>query len=180
MADINAILKSEGKFFLATNIPSDKALCLPSLHFTAINGEPFDLPADCHGKISLLTICFSAYAEPQLDSFRKVFLEKYSKEAGLKVVDLRPLMSRMKWILFARLLRRSASNVIPPEQQGSFIVTYRPMDLLDLLEVPNYLGAYVYLLDRRGRVRWKASGQASDADLDSLYQTVKSLRHEPS
>lgn len=37
-----------------------------------------------------------------------------------------------------------------------------------VLGVPNLLSGYVFLLDRKGRVRWRASGMATEQELDSM------------
>ena len=77
------------------------------------------------------------------------------------------------------LIRSAATGVVPTTLQPSFIVAYRPMSLLDQLDVPNYYGAYVYLVDRRGRVRWQASGEALPEELDSMHRVTKQLLSEP-
>lgn len=69
-------------------------------------------------------------------------------------------------------------NSLPIEGRDSFVVAYRPMALLDALDVPNYLGAYVYLIDKQGRVRWKASGQATEDELVTMNRLKKQLLSE--
>jgi hypothetical protein len=166
------ILKSNGKFF-----PSSPTLLppasLPAWNSKAITGRSVSLPEDLCGQVTLLTLCFSAYSEPQLESFRRPFME-----AGGKMMEVRPLMGRMKWWMFSRILRSVAMNSLPIEGRDSFVVAYRPMALLDALDVPNYLGAYVYLIDKQGRVRWKASGQATEDELVTMNRLKKQLLSE--
>lgn len=77
------------------------------------------------------------------------------------------------------LLRSAATSIVPKSLQPSFVVAFRPMGLLDRLDVPNYYGAYVYLVDRKGRVRWQASGEATLEELESMHRVTKQLFSEP-
>ncbi|PJF19271.1 hypothetical protein PSACC_00908 [Paramicrosporidium saccamoebae] len=172
VAEISDILKSQGKFFSASqNVITP--IALPEWTPTTITGNELSLRGHCMGHVTLLTICFTAYSEPHLESFRRPFLE-----AGGRLIDVRPLMSRIKWLLFSRLLRSTALATLPESIQNSFIVAYRPMQLLDTLTVPNYLGAYVYLIDRHAQVRWKASGKATEAELAAMKRITKELLSE--
>lgn len=87
-------------------------------------------------------------------------------------------MTRMKWWIFATLLRNTAASVVPIALQKSYLVVYRPMMLLDVLAVPNYLGAFVYLVDKNGGIRWSASGTATDEELETMHRLVRQLSHE--
>lgn len=87
-------------------------------------------------------------------------------------------MTRLKWLFFSKLLQHLAKDMVPKEAQSSFVVTYRPMDLLESLQVPNHLGGYVYLIDRTGRIRWKASGQADPSELESMHHVTKKIISE--
>lgn len=180
IADIKNILKSGGKFFPSTSSPlsAAQAPTLPEWRDVAISGKPFDLLADTRHKISLLTVCFSAYAEPHVESFRRPFLEQYASRPGFGIVDVRPLMSRLKWLIFSGVLKRTLRQVVPEGVRDSLMVAYRPRELLERLEVPNHLGSYVYLIDGEGRVRWRASGQASAEDLSSLTRAINAVASE--
>ena len=78
-------------------------------------------------------------------------------------------------MVFSMLLRSAATSMVPKPLQSSFIVAFRPIGLLDKLEIPNYYGAYVYLIDREGRVRWQASGEATPEELESMYRVTGQL-----
>lgn len=180
MADMRNILKSGGKFFPASLrlLPATEATPLPRWSGTALSGKSCDLLEDTKHKITLLTICFSAYAEPQVESFRVPYLEQYQPKTGFQLIDVRPLMTRFKWLIFSGLLRRSLLQIVPNHLRDTFMVVYRPMELLEPLQVPNHLGAYVYLIDGEGRVRWKASGQANPDELLCFHKAVDALARE--
>jgi hypothetical protein len=172
VSDIGDILKSKGKFFSASQSVITP-IALPEWTPTTIMGKELSLRGHCIGHVTLLTICFTAYSEPHLDTFRRPFLE-----AGGRLVDVRPLMSRFKWLLFSRLLRSTALSTLPESIQNSFVVAYRPMELLDTLAVPNYLGAYAYLIDQNAQVRWKASGEATEIELATMKRITRELLSE--
>lgn len=87
-------------------------------------------------------------------------------------------MTRLKWLFYSRLMRHMSRDMVPKELQHAFMVVYRPMALLEALQVPNHLGGYVYLVDRAGRVRWRASGQAEPLELETMHRVTRALLAE--
>lgn len=65
VSDIREILKVNGKFFPAPTgpIPIREAVSVPELRGPAIAGNELSLPQFFMGKVSLLTVGFSAYSE---------------------------------------------------------------------------------------------------------------------
>ena len=47
--------------------------------------------------------------------------------------------------------------------------------LVDKLEMANPLTAYVFLVDSEGRIRWRASGMPSEAELSTLIMVTDEL-----
>lgn len=48
----------------------------------------------------------------------------------------------------------------------------------ETLHIRNLLGAYVYLLDSKGRIRWAASGEASPEEVQTMLAFADELREE--
>lgn len=65
VSDIRSILKSGGKFFAAPPValPINESITLPSWKASSIAGTELDLQSYPINHVSMLTICFSAYAE---------------------------------------------------------------------------------------------------------------------
>lgn len=117
--------------------------------------------------------------QPHIESFRRPFLDSFVREGKCEIVEMRPLMTRLKWLFYSRLMRHMSRDMVPKELQPTFVVAYRPMGLLEALQVPNHLGGYVYLVDRAGRIRWRASGQAEPAELEAMHRVARALLAEP-
>lgn len=178
LGDMQTLLRTAGGRFFPATVCSPPFTCLPSYRVNSVSGAPFDLHDHCaRFPATLLTVCFSGYAEGQLESYRGTFLQTYPG-VDLGIVDMRPLMSRLRWMIFSLLLKQTARTLVPPPLQSSYLIAYRPMALLDALGVPNYCGSFVYLMDRQGRVRWRGSGEATTEDWQSLNGTIRELIRE--
>lgn len=178
LGDMQTLLRTPGGRFFPAAACNPPFTRLPSYQTNSVSGAPFDLHDHCaRFPATLLTICFSGYAEGQLESYRRPFLEAYTG-ADLGLVDMRPLMNRLRWMIFSLLLKQTARTLVPPPLQSSYLIAYRPMTLLDALGVPNYCGSFVYLVDRQGSVRWRGSGEATTEDWQSLHSAIRKLRQE--
>lgn len=187
------MLRVGGKFFPtpAALAPPDASATVPAFQGRAITGAPFSLQQHVAGHVSLLTICFSAYAEvaslpappphplqSQLESFRGPFRRAYVVPQQCRIAEIRPIMTTLKWLVYARMMRSAARQAVPEAEQASYVIAHKPTALVDALHVPNRLGAYVYLIDRQGRVRWRACGEAAAAEVDAMLRATDELLGE--
>ena len=76
VSDIRTILKSGGKFFPTPSsaLPIEKSIILPEYKEKSIAGTIFDLSNHCIGNVSMLSVCFSAYAEVCICVFQLLIL----------------------------------------------------------------------------------------------------------
>jgi hypothetical protein len=197
LADLKKIAKTaDGKFFAAPPelIPAAAGQMVPEIKLETLRSGWLELRSFCQGNVTLMTICFSGYAEvslslafslikwmmqPHADSFRAPFIKEFiGKEAGVKLLDIRPILTRLKWYLFSGLVKRTAAEMISENLKDSLLVPYNPAALLEGLGIPNRYGAFCYLVDAEARVRWKASGQATDFELHDLRRFTQALLQE--
>lgn len=80
--------------------------------------------------------------------------------------------------LLLRIMRGSQGNT---EEELERKVVYAFGDTYDfrkVLGVPNLLSGYVFLVDRKGRVRWRASGMATEEEIESMVGCTRRLLQE--
>lgn len=173
-------MNTNGKLFEAPKtllpISKDAPRIDPEWRLKSLDGHSCNLMQDLVSKnpASLLTISCSSFSDPMVESFRVPFLESgLIKSCGL--IDLRPIQSRLKYAIWAPFVKRAARNEIRPEMQGSYFVYRGGREMREMLGVPNLYGGYVMLLDKQGIVRWRASGNATETELSSLFTSIRQL-----
>ena len=173
--------KSNGKLFDAPSkllAADEDSLRLSSeLVLTSLTGQRQKLLTDIVSRrpATLLTISGSAFSDPMAESFRTPFLSSDLPSASCGLLDLRPIPSRIKYVLWSPFVKRAARRSVPEDLQSSYFVYRGGRELRGMLDVPNLLGGYAYLLDREGRVRWRACGFASESELEGMFKSIKQL-----
>ena len=81
------------------------------------------------------------------------------------------------------VLDKAIRNNTPPEKHSYMLTTYSPgagaPTYRDDLGISNMKTCYVYLLDKRGRIRWQGTGTATPQELQTLQQFTKQLKLRP-
>lgn len=174
--------KSNGKLFQAPTkllpFTEDSPRLDPCYTLTALSCHRQNLMTDIVSRspATLLTISGSAFSDPMVDSFRTPFLSSGFPNSTCNLVDLRPIQSRLKYVLWSQFVCRAARKSVPVELQPFYFVYRGGRELRAMLGVPNLLGGYAYLLDREGFVRWSACGMATETELECLFKFIKQLQ----
>ncbi len=125
---------------------------------------------------TLLTVSCSSFVDPMVRSFRDPFLQSsLVQKCGL--IDLRPIPSSLKYIMWAPFVKMSARKEEPVNLHQSYFVYRGGRELRSMLQTPNLFGGYVYILDKSGSVRWLASGTATEEELNYMFSAIKDLLH---
>jgi len=111
-----------------------------------------------------------------VETFRKPFLEAFKSKGQL--VDIRPIMGTIKWLIFSTLVKRLAARNMEESGSNAYVIVKDPKGFLVDMEIPNRLGAFVYLIDRQGLIRWKASGEAAPEELEQMLKITSTLLSE--
>jgi hypothetical protein len=129
---------------------------------------------------TLITVSFTSFSDPMVDSFRDPFLAKYSMNSRVGLLDLRPIPSRMKYAIWAPLSKFSARRSIPVDLQHNYFLYRGGQELRAGLAIPNLFGGYVFLVDREARIRWNAAGFATEEELAQMHEFTHQLAGLPS
>jgi mitochondrial ATPase complex subunit ATP10 len=170
---------------------ASKALYFPNLHGVTLYSAPgyADTTPVFEGKISVLTMFSSAWAENQIktwvDPSENPELqglledEKDDQMRLVQRVDINYEDNGMKAAiikLFMNGIRRS----VPSERHERYFVIKNgiEMDMRDAIGFLNSKVGYVYLIDAECKIRWAGSGIANDVEKASLVKAVRKLAED--
>jgi len=145
--------------------------------------------------VTLLLVLSRAGAQPALDSWAVPFAERCAPLAP-PPADTRPPpaaaacalaqlglveSSVMSLPLLRRAILRGGGGGAPNEVRAKTLRLFHFGDAAPLrrtLTMPNKFAGYVFLLDARGRVRWRGSGVATPAEVVAMHAAADTLIKE--
>eukprot|EP00040_Diaphanoeca_grandis_P023468 m.127619 g.127619 ORF g.127619 m.127619 type:complete len:276 (+) comp29288_c0_seq2:345-1172(+) len=176
--DVKEIDQTQGKTSIApeTLTKADEAELFPTMKCTAMSGRPLVLPKNWHGKVTLVTVGFRDYARPMLDTYRNHFLQTFPEDPMCQVYEVW-IVERLVFRFMAKMFETNLKKITPVEYQDQ-TVYYSGSDAETLkqdLEVSNPVTGYVFLVDKRGRIRWQAHGPPTPEELITLTRGTSEL-----
>ena len=179
----------KGKSFLAPPriFKSDKALYFPNLHGQTLIKKTGlrDTTPTLEGKISVVSVFSSAWAEGQVASFvaekKNPELHEEIRNSGgvAQMVNLNIEENALKAVLI-RLFMPSLRRKILAADWGRYFIIRRGLtqELRDAIGLLNSKVGYVYLLDKHCRIRWAGSGICEPDEKDGLVRSTRRLIEE--
>jgi len=150
----------------------------PSLSSHSLRGDRVTLPADCRGAVTLIAIAFQRGAQVMIDSWYEPFSLEFGKIPGVWFYEI-PMIGSAYWRVMSGWIDAGMRSGIPANKHP-FVITYYG----DVFPYRRELGmedpalAYLFLLDREGRIRWRASGYAEEEHIRELKEQVHLLMRE--
>ncbi|KAL2817827.1 ATP10 protein-domain-containing protein [Aspergillus granulosus] len=180
---------NQGKTFMSNLrlFKRDKSLYFPNLHgiTLASPGEKQDTTSILRGKVSVVNLFSSVWAESQVatftgQNFNPGLYEAFkSGEQFVQKIDINLEENALKAGLVRMFMWRMRGKL--PEQQHPryFLVRKGLTDgLKEAIGMLNSKVGYVYLLDENCRIRWAGSGPAEPAEQEALNNGVRKLIQE--
>lgn len=178
---------NNGKFYLANEklYRPDAALYFPNLNgrnLTRTETSTARVVAD-GARVSVVAVYSRQWACDQVMSFvgakqNPGLATLLEEEKGVQLVEINHeefrLSSMMLW-LFEWNLKRSRSR---DQQERYFIMRGIPEMVKDNVGIMNDKLGYVFLLDKKSRIRWSACADALDSEKESLVKGVQKLLAE--
>ncbi|KAL8130105.1 hypothetical protein V2J09_019260 [Rumex salicifolius] len=189
-ADMSDLKKHGGKIAAANKvmIPAAMAVKFPGFEVSYADGNSVKLPIVVDGseapKATLLCLSFRASSQAMVNSWSVPFYEGHKNSKNVQLYEVSFIDS---WFLtlapVKRLLLRvmKKSNAADPNSAFQRQVVYSFGDHYYFrkdLNILNLLTGYMFLLDKFGRVRWQASGTATEDELSSLLWCTSLLLQE--
>ncbi|KAL4874821.1 ATP10 protein-domain-containing protein [Aspergillus karnatakaensis] len=180
---------NEGKTFMSNTrlFKRDKALYFPNLYGATLASpkEPQNTTSILRGKVSVVTLFSSVWAESQVNTFTGPKLNPGLYEAfesGSKLVqkvDINLEENALKAGLIHMFMWRMR-NKMAVEQHERYFLVRKGLDdgLKEAIGLMNSKVGYVYLLDENCRIRWAGSGPAEPEEQEALNNGVRRLIQE--
>ncbi|KAL4423175.1 hypothetical protein ABPG77_000308 [Micractinium sp. CCAP 211/92] len=192
--DFRDFRDSKGKVFAAPQrlVAASNAPTFPRMEVLLPTGSPATFPpavsasSGSSGELqpaaaSLVCLAFRAGAQSMLEAWAGSFSSQFQGRNGVALYELAIVEGVvMGWWPFKQLLLRNGAKsagkyALPCRVLTHFGATDRVRAALHLT---NLLTGYVFLLDARGRLRWRASGSPSEQELQTLGRVTEQLLRE--
>lgn len=180
-----------GKSFLAPPglFKSDRALYFPNLYGQTLikRSEPCDTTPVLQGKVSVVSVFSSVWAEQQAASFvggeNNPELQQVVKGSGgvAQMVQINLEEDALKAMVI-RLFRPSLRRRIAEPDWGRYFLVKKGLthEIRDAIGLLNSKVGYIYLLDGHCRIRWAGSGVCEGTEKEGLVRCTKRLIEEAS
>jgi mitochondrial ATPase complex subunit ATP10 len=176
----------KGKSFLAPPrlFKSDKALYFPNLYGQTLikKSEPRDTTPVLEGKVSVVSVYSSAWAERQAESFvaekNNPELHQVVKGSGgvAQMVQINIEENAMKAMIIKMFMPSLRKRIAGPDWGRYFVVRKGlTTEIRDAIGLLNSKVGYIYLLDRNCRIRWAGSGICEGDEKDGLVRGTRRL-----
>lgn len=156
------------------------AVAFPELSTVDVEARETPLPAGLERRVTLVTICgrkisssaLLSWIEPFAHHVRSSsFANEHTNMVQISLVDNTWLRVFRSWLL-ADMRRAETSRSV---QYTSLLHIGGAEAFRAALGITNRLVGYVFLVDHRGVVRFRATGDATEEELDLLFQRTRDL-----
>ncbi|KAF9889201.1 Mitochondrial ATPase complex subunit atp10 [Aspergillus nanangensis] len=179
----------QGKTFSANSrlFKRDKALYFPNMYGTTLASpkEPQNTTSILRGRVSVVTLFSSVWAESQIATFTGpeqnpgLYEAFKGNESVVQKVDINLEENAMKAWLVRMFMWRMRTKLPEHQHPRYFLVRKGITDgLKESIGMMNGKVGYVYLLDENCRIRWAGSGPAEKIELEALNNGVRKLTQE--
>jgi len=130
------------------------------------------------GRVTLIFIAFQRQAQAMIDSWAISFDAAFGSDSRVLVYEI-PMISGWTGRLMGGMIDAGMRSGIPA-QRHPFVVTFygKFQEYQDILEMDDLSSAYLFLLDRRGIIRWRKRGFSDVKSRDDLLDVTRSLLEE--
>ncbi|WP_421920133.1 hypothetical protein [Marinifilum sp.] len=148
-------------------------------HFPTIEGEllsskKISLPEHCKGKISLLIVAFKRGTQAQIDTWTKAILQEFGMQEEFRFIEIPMISNFYSWI--SNYIDNGMRKGIVQSMHQNVMTYYGPLDdYYKYFGVDDKKQCYVFLLDRKGKIRFIDKGEAESHKLVLLINEVKKL-----
>jgi hypothetical protein len=151
----------------------ETAMQFPSVTGSNLQRRKLDLPEGFEGELNLVLIAFQQWQQRQVDTwipFVKQFEEAHS---ALRYYEL-PTIQRLNALARTFINEGMRAGIPDPVARERTITLYVDKNAFkQALQLPREDDIYVLLLDREGRVLWRAEGSFTQEKGESLVAAVR-------
>ena len=176
MRTLLALLLSFALAGTATAAPLAPGAALPALHGELLTGREAALPGLTHGKIALVAFGFTRGSSKDVEGWAGRFKSAYGADTSFTWIEV-PLINNGMARLMKPLIQAGMRGGTPEADRVHVLTVWgAPPEWKDWLDFDAANSAYVGLLDREGRVRWRGVGPLDDSRWRELTVASNALR----
>ena len=157
------------------NQSEGRAARFPRLTATNLENREFHLPEDFAGERNLVLIAFQREQQKQLDTWLREMPHLQKIDPGFEYYEL-PTIERpnalARWFIDSGMRR----GIPDKNARARTITLYIDKKLFEeSLQLPTEETVYAILVDRTGKVLWRADGAFDESKGESLLKALQSL-----
>jgi hypothetical protein len=143
----------------------------PKLTASNLQKKPLSLPGDFAGDRNLLLIAFQRKQQEDVDTWLRE-MKRFESSPDFYYYEL-PTISKLNPIARWFINRGMRSGIPDPEARARTITLYLDKtEFKKTLNLPDESQIYAILVDRAGRVHWRAEGDFDEAKAAGLQQAL--------
>ena len=145
----------------------------PSVTGSNLQREKRNLPEDLEGELNLVLVAFQQWQQAQVNTWIPFARQLEETHSGVRYYELPTIQQRN--VLARTFINEGMRAGIPdPVARERTITLYLDKNAFrEALQLPNEDDIYVLLLDRQGRVVWRAEGAFTPGKGESLAVAVR-------
>jgi hypothetical protein len=152
---------------------SDSALHFPVAQGRSLTGRHVTLPADFEGDLNVVLVAFKRHQQDDVDTWTPRLRELAAGHPGLRVYELPTLASSYR--IMRPFIDGGMRGGIPDSAVRAATITLyiNKGPYKAALQIANEDDIHVFLVERGGRIRWRATGPLTD---EAAAQLAAALR----
>lgn len=194
--DYRDLKKHGGKLATASQslLPAMDSIQFPTLKVESHNGKQLILPpgqtcadekleTSPNTEVALVCLAFRANGQGLVKPWILPFINSFKAVDNIGIYEISYVdswflsLAPVKWLLL-RAMRSSRTECKVDRMERIFYAFGDSYEFRKSLHVTNLLTGYIFLLDKHGRVRWRAYGKSTDEEVSSMISCTSQLLDE--
>lgn len=160
---------------LAAAAPIAPGDVLPPLRGEYLTGRPAQLPECARGRVALVLVGFSHASRTSIEPWAERFRRSYAGDSTVTCYEV-PIVGGMARVAKPFITGGMRRGTPPALHERVITVFGGAGDWRHRLDVHGRDAAYLVLLDRAGRVRWRWAGDLDEGHFAQLQREVAAIR----
>jgi hypothetical protein len=146
----------------------------PEITSKSLAGDVVSIPKIAEGKVTLICIAFERSAQSMLESWVQPFEREFGRNSKFAFYEV-PMINAA-WKVLSWIVDSGMRSGIPVEKHDNVVTFYGDYTgYQEALGMVNTKLAYVFVLDKKGIVRWRGQGYANPDAEKEFIETLKAL-----
>ena len=129
----------------------------PEVNSKSLAGRAVSLPGTAGGKVTLICIAFKRSSQSMIDSWVQPFEREFENDSRFAAYEI-PMINS-SWKVLSWMIDSGMKRGIPIEKHDNMVTFYGDYSSYqEALGMGDINLAYVFLLDKKGIVRWSGHG----------------------